>query len=86
MSDGSFGDDSDARNCPYCGVELKKPYWRHIQSEHPEEYAAKETWVQLYKDYAGMGMDKMICLMVIGELFNADTKEIEKYLSSKGLI
>jgi len=82
----SFGDDDFKRECPYCGEVLQRPYWKHIQSEHADEYAAKSTWVQLYKDYAGMGMDKTICLMVIGELFNAEPDEIESYLKENKIL
>ncbi|MHA1343457.1 MAG: hypothetical protein ACTSQG_05690 [Promethearchaeota archaeon] len=82
----SFGSDEEQRDCPYCGQKLKRPYWQHIQSEHPQEYAAKETWVQLYKDYKSMGMDDSICLMVIGELFNANPTEIESFLKQKGVL
>ena len=42
----SFDDEEgieEHRNCPYCGEPLSRPYWVHVQSEHPEEYAAKET-------------------------------------------
>lgn len=82
----SFGDDSEQRKCPYCQATLRKPYWKHIQSEHPEEYKQKSTWVQLYKDYAGMGMDKSICLMVISELFNTTPNEVETYLQNENII
>ena len=57
--------EEEGRNCPYCGIPLKHPYWQHVQSEHPEEYARNETWIQLYKDYTSMGMDQAMSLMVI---------------------
>ena len=82
----SFGEDGFTRNCPYCGELLSRPYWQHIQANHPDEYTAKKTWIQLYKDYSGMGMDKAICLMVIGELFNAEPDEIESFLKGEGVI
>lgn len=82
----SFGDDEIKRECPVCGRTLTKPYWKHMQAEHPEEYNAKSTWKQLYADYKSMGMDKDICMMVIGELFNASQKEVEAYLKNEGIL
>ena len=35
---------------------------------------------------SGMGMDKAICLMVIGELFNSQPDEIESFLKGEGVI
>ena len=75
-------DDSESRFCPYCGVKLSRPYWQHIQREHPEKYAAKETWISLYKDYKGAGMDETISIMVISELFNATPEEIKSFLKN----
>jgi len=57
-----------------------------ISTEDPEEYAAKETWVQLYKDYAGMGMDSMVCFIVISELFNSTPDEVESFLKEQGVL
>jgi hypothetical protein len=80
------GEKNDIRECPYCGKPLKHPYWSHVQSEHPEEYAKKETWVELYKDYKSMGMQKAMSLKVISELFNAKPDEIESFLKSKNIL
>ena len=75
-------DETESRFCPYCGVELKKPYWKHVQKEHSERYAQKETWVQLYKDYKAAGMDETISITVISELFNATPDEIKSFLKN----
>jgi hypothetical protein len=85
----SYDDETgqeEQRECPYCGAPLKRPYWQHVQSQHGEEYAAKETWIQLYKDYAGMGMDSMVCFIVISELFNATPEEVESFLKGAGAL
>ena len=58
----------------------KHPYWQHIQTKHQEKYTQKETWIKLYEDYTGLGMDKTTSLMVISELFNATTDEIKSFL------
>ena len=72
----------EPRTCPYCGKKLvERPYWRHIEKEHPEEYASdRKTWIQLYKDYTSMGMDMEKSLQVISEIFNKDTEEIKAFL------
>ncbi|MFX1298274.1 MAG: hypothetical protein ACFFD2_25900, partial [Promethearchaeota archaeon] len=57
--------DGEGRTCPYCGATLHHPYWQHVQSQHPDEYAKNETWIQLYKDYTSMGMSQEMSLMVI---------------------
>ncbi|MCJ7647972.1 MAG: hypothetical protein MUP85_05120 [Candidatus Lokiarchaeota archaeon] len=75
-------DETESRFCPYCGIELKHPYWRHLQKEHSERYAQKETWVQLYKDYKAAGMDQIISIQVISELFNATQDEIKSFLKN----
>ena len=80
------GDSDEGRKCPYCGVVLKHPYWSHVQQEHPEEYAKNETWVTLYKDYSSMGMDRSVCIMVIGELFNVSAEEVESFLEKYGAL
>jgi hypothetical protein len=72
--------EEESRFCPYCGEKLKHPYWQHVQKEHPNKYAQKETWVKLYQDYIGVGMDKETSLKVISELFNATEDEIESFL------
>ncbi len=78
--------ESETRFCPYCGIKLKYPYWEHIQSEHPERYTQKETWVKLYQDYRKLGMDEEISLTVISELFNATIDEIKSFLKNKGAL
>jgi len=64
----------------------KHPYWQHIQTKHPDKYSQKETWVQLYQDYTGLGMDITTSLMVISELFNATTDEIKSFLINAKII
>ncbi|MFX0186165.1 MAG: hypothetical protein ACFE8A_00365 [Candidatus Hodarchaeota archaeon] len=78
--------DNESRKCPYCGVTLQRPYWVHIQSKHPAEYAKNETWIQLYKDYTSMGMDQSMSLMVISELFNQSIKDVKSYLKENGIL
>jgi hypothetical protein len=72
--------DSEGRTCPYCGEILHHPYWQHVQSQHPNEYAKNETWIQLYKDYTSMGMSQEMSLMVISELFNQPMNDVKEYL------
>ena len=74
------------RTCPYCGVVLERPYWAHVQANHPDEYEKHTTWVNLYKDYSSMGMDKNICLMVISELFNVSPETVESYLKDMEIL
>lgn len=77
----------EARKCPYCGIELLKPYWRHIESQHPNEYASdKSTWLQLFEDYTAMGMDKEKSLMIISQIFNREVNVIESFLKKSGKI
>jgi len=78
--------DDETRFCPYCGISLKHPYWEHVQSEHPDRYTQKETWIKLYKDYRKLGMDEEISLTVISELFNATTDEIKSFLKNKNAL
>jgi hypothetical protein len=78
--------DDEGRKCPYCGVMLQRPYWVHIQSNHPTEYAKNETWIQLYKDYTSMGMDISMSLMVISELFNQSIEDVKSYLKENNLL
>ncbi len=80
-----MGED-EIRNCPYCGIPLKHPYWQHVQAEHAEEYARNETWIQLYKDYTSMGMDSAMSLMVIAELFNQSQADVESYLKENNVL
>ena len=81
-----MSDEDESRFCPYCGVPLNHPYWQHIQTEHPDKYSQKETWVQLYQDYASLGMDSHTSLLVISELFNATTDEIKSFLVNAKII
>ncbi|MFX1236916.1 MAG: hypothetical protein ACFFAS_04370 [Promethearchaeota archaeon] len=76
----------EARECPYCGQTLKHPYWQHIQSSHPDEYAKNETWITLYKDYNSMGMDPSICFMVIAELFNSTPDQVKSFLKKNNVL
>jgi hypothetical protein len=78
--------EEESRFCPYCGIKLEHPYWAHVQAEHGEKYAQKETWVKLYEDYRKLGMDEAISLKVIGELFNATEDEIKSFLKSKNVL
>jgi len=78
---------SQLRTCPYCGEILKKPYWVHVQTEHPDEYNnSKDTWKQLFQDYKDAGMDDDISIKVVSELFNADPADIRKLLTREGLL
>ena len=78
--------DEEGRKCPYCGVMLQRPYWVHIQSHHPTEYAKNETWIQLYKDYTSMGMDTSMSLMVISELFNQPIEDVKSFLKENNIL
>ena len=78
--------EEGGRKCPICGILLKHPYWQHVQTLHPDDYAQNETWIQLYKDYSSMGMEKSMCLMVISELFNASENDIESYLKDNNIL
>ncbi|MCK4287266.1 MAG: hypothetical protein KAX18_13735 [Candidatus Lokiarchaeota archaeon] len=81
-----MSDEGESRFCPYCGISLERPYWQHIQREHPEKYTQKETWIKLYEDYTGLGMDETTSLMVISELFNATQEEVKSFLENAGII
>ncbi len=81
-----MSDEDESRFCPYCGIPLHKPYWQHIQKEHQEKYTLKETWISLYQDYTGLGMDEATSLMVIGELFNATPEEVKSFLKNAKVI
>ncbi|TXT54679.1 MAG: hypothetical protein BAJALOKI2v1_750013 [Promethearchaeota archaeon] len=78
--------NKNPRKCPYCGEVLEHPYWTHIQQEHPGEYASKKTWIKLFKDYRGIGMEVEQSINVISELFNADKNEIEWFLKESGTL
>ena len=81
-----MSDKEESRFCPYCGIKLKHPYWEHIQSKHADKYAQKETWIKLYQDYRKLGMDEIISLTVISELFNSTIEEIKSFLKSKNAL
>jgi len=78
--------DGEGRKCPYCGKLLYHPYWQHVQSQHPAEYAKNETWIQLYRDYVSMGMSQDMSLMVISELFNQPIDDVKEYLEKSDVI
>ncbi len=71
------------RTCPYCSIVIEtRPYWSHIATEHPSEYENSQgTWLPLYKDYSSAGMDIATILMVMSELFNASSKDLESFLT-----
>jgi uncharacterized C2H2 Zn-finger protein len=79
-------DMATTRICPYCGKKLtERPYWRHLQKVHPEEYANdKKTWIQLFKDYTSMGMNQHSTITVISEIFNKDYETIKAFLKKNG--
>jgi len=81
-----MSEDEIEQFCPYCGIKLTKPYWQHIQKEHGDKYQKKETWVKLFKDYKGLGMDMDKCILVISELFNASETEVLSFLRSKKVL
>ncbi len=70
------------RSCPYCSIVIEtRPYWSHIATEHPTEYENSQgTWLPLYKDYSSAGMEITTILMVMSELFNASSKDLESFL------
>ncbi|MHA1821468.1 MAG: hypothetical protein ACTSU2_01810 [Promethearchaeota archaeon] len=73
--------------CPYCHKKLDKPYWRHIQLEHPNEYEhSKGTWKELYQDYTKIGMSSEIAIKAICELFNKSEEEVKEFLSNEGIL
>ena len=78
----------EPRTCPYCKKPLTHhPYWKHIQEQHPKEFESDTgTWIQLYKDYSAMGMNKEVSLQVIAEIFNKTPKYIESFLKDKGVL
>lgn len=79
-------DSSEVKTCPYCNEKLKHPYWAHVQQKHPNEYAKKQTWIPLYKDYKKMGMEDKICFKVIGELFNIGSDEVKFFLKQNKVL
>ena len=77
----------ETRLCPYCGIKLKNPYWRHIEEMHNEEYHSdKNTWIQLYKDYSALGMNRDVCIQVISQIFNRDEKIILSFLKKSKIV
>ena len=78
----------EAKKCPYCDTMLlQRPYWRHIEQQHPKEYNSdKETWIRLYNDYTGMGMNEFTTLTVIAEIFNKDPEIVKAFLEEHGII
>ena len=68
--------------------ELDKSNEDYNKSEmHPKEYATdKQTWIQLYKDYTGMGMNQNTTITVISEIFNKDEDTIKSFLKKNGVI
>jgi len=81
-----MGKNIDERECPYCHKIIRRPYWVHIQKKHSAEYEKNETWIQLYRDYESMGMQKDMCLMVISELFNVSQDDVESYLKKNNVL
>ncbi|MHA1803300.1 MAG: hypothetical protein ACTSU4_02070 [Promethearchaeota archaeon] len=71
--------------CPFCKKKIDRPYWAHVQSEHPDEYKKKQTWVKLFKDYISLGMDQEISLQVIAELYNTSPSEVKSFLKQQGV-
>ncbi len=77
----------EERKCPYCGISLRAPFWRHVETKHPKEYASdKNTWLRLFDDYVSMGMDKETSVSVICQIFNRDPKTVREFLKSEGKI
>ncbi|MBD3343180.1 MAG: hypothetical protein GF353_29045 [Candidatus Lokiarchaeota archaeon] len=81
-----MAENDEGRECPYCKKILHHPYWQHVQKEHPDEYAKNETWISLYKDYIGMGMDQEMSIMVISELFNQTVDDVKSYLKKNKVL
>ena len=75
------------RNCPYCSKKLtERPYWRHIEHDHPNEYNTdRDTWIRLFNDYVNLGMPPLTSLIVISEIFNKDIDTIKSYLKKNGI-
>jgi len=79
--------DIENRKCPYCKKKLDKPYWRHIQLDHPDKFEQdKVTWIQLYKDYRSIGMTEELSIQAICELFNRSENEIKEFLKENGVL
>ncbi|MHA1731313.1 MAG: hypothetical protein ACTSU5_05185 [Promethearchaeota archaeon] len=80
--------EPEARKCPYCGVALKHPYWQHLSTEHPEEFASdRENWKSLFNDYTQVaGMPAEISIKVIAELYNVSEGDVNSFLQHEGLM
>ncbi|GAB4329472.1 MAG: hypothetical protein Kow0069_36980 [Promethearchaeota archaeon] len=81
-----MSEQPEERKCPYCGVVLSHPYWKHLSSEHPEEFASdRQNWVNLFHDYTAVaGMPKEISVKVIAELYNVSEQDVEEFLKHEG--
>ena len=79
---------NEKRTCPFCGKnDLKKPYWRHVQTEHPNEFSGNiEIWKQLFKDYRAAGMTEQISILAICELFNKPEEEVREFLKKENIL
>ncbi|MHA1729909.1 MAG: hypothetical protein ACTSWY_14440 [Promethearchaeota archaeon] len=78
---------NEERECPYCKMKLNRPYWRHIQQNHPKEFETDtNTWKQLFKDYISMGMTPEISIKAICELFNKSEEEVKDFLKHAGIL
>ena len=79
---------NENRKCPFCGKDnLRKPYWRHVQSEHPDEFSGNiEVWKQLFLDYRSAGMPEQISIMAICELFNKPEEAVREYLKREKIL
>ena len=79
---------NEKRECPFCGKkDLQKPYWRHVQTEHPKEFSGNiEVWKQLYKDYRTAGMTEKISILAICELFNKPEALVREFLKKENIL
>ncbi len=83
-----MSDEPEARKCPYCGVLLQHPYWQHLSTAHPEEFASdRENWKNLYNDYTTVaGMPAEISIKVIAELYNVDEDDVHSFLKHENIL
>jgi hypothetical protein len=79
---------NEKRQCPFCGKkDLKKPYWRHVQTEHPSEFSSSiQIWKQLYLDYRTAGMTQEISILAICELFNKPEEVVREFLEKEHVL
>jgi len=79
---------NEKRQCPFCAKkDLKKPYWRHVQTEHPTEFSSNiKIWKQLYQDYRTAGMTEEISILAIAELFNRQEDVVREYLKRENAL